>query len=187
MKRRKHDEIFALGGDQDYNGLSDAVFLWAKFRYGKMIAEYEALPWWKKLFRRNPTFCLVITITHDDRSRPGFWYVRLKTIEGTYKVYGYDEFLCTWVHDMSPNQKFSYVRLVLKWIHFKKKAGSEFRIPAFFYFVGFFVVLEVVVFVFHVFEAVFDVFFFVAQVIPMISRQSCKVRSVASFHPLGIL
>ena len=51
---------------------------------------------------------------------------------------------------------------------------------------GFFVVLEVVV-VFHVFEAVFAVFFFVAQVIPMISRQSSKVRSVASFQPFGIL
>ena len=132
MKRRKHDEIFALGGDQDYNGLSDAVFLWAKFRYGKMIAEYEALPWWKKLFRRNPTFCLVITITHDDRSRSGFWYVRLKTIEGTYKVYGYDKFLCKWVYGMYPDQKFSHVRLILKWIPFKKKAGILISDPAFF-------------------------------------------------------
>lgn len=43
------------------------------------------------------------------------------------------------------------------------------------------------VFTFQVFEAVFVVFFFVSQVIPMISRQSSKVRSVASFHPLGIL
>ena len=42
-------------------------------------------------------------------------------------------------------------------------------------------------FVFQVLEAIFVVFFFVSQVIPMISRQSCKVRSVASFHPLGIL
>lgn len=177
MKRRKHDVTFSLGDDQDYNGLSDAVIRWAKFNYGKMIAEYKILPWWKKLFRRNPKFCLVRT--HDDVfcSRPGIWYMRLKTIEGTYKVYGYDEFLCTWVHDMYPDQKFSHVRLVLKWIHFKEKAGSESRIPAFFYFVGFFVVLEVV----------FDVFFFVAQVIPMIFRQSSKVRSVASFQPFGIL
>ena len=114
MKRRKHDEILPLGEDQDYDGLSDAVIRWAKFRYGKMIAEYQSLPWLKKLFRRNPKFCLVRT--HDDLfcSSPGIWYMRLKTIEGTYKVYGYDEFLCTWVHDMSPNQKFSYVRLVLK-------------------------------------------------------------------------
>ena len=114
MKRRKHDETFSLGDDQDYNGLSDAVIRWAKFRYGKMIAEYKILPWWKKLFRRNPKFCLVRT--HDDLfcPRPGIWYMRLKTIEGTYKVYGYDEFLCTWVHDMYPDQKFSHVRLVLK-------------------------------------------------------------------------
>ncbi len=182
MKRRKHDETFSLAEEYDYYGLSDAVILWAKFRYGKMIVEYEALPWWKKLFRRNPKFCLVIT--YDDRfcSRPGIWYVRLKTIEGTYKVYGYDQFLCTWVHDMYPDQKFSHVRLVLEWIRFKKKAGIFISDPAFFYFVA----LEVG-FVFQLFEAVFVVFFFVSQVIPMISRQSCKVRSVASFHPLGIL
>lgn len=43
------------------------------------------------------------------------------------------------------------------------------------------------VFSFQVFEVVFEGFFFVSQIIPMISRQSCKVRSVASFHPLGIL
>ena len=48
-------------------------------------------------------------------------------------------------------------------------------------------VLEVVVFVFQVFEAVFQDFFFGSQMIPIISKQSCKVRSVASFHPLGIL
>ena len=56
MKRKKHDEIFPLGEDQDYNGIAYAVISWAEFRYGKMIAEYEALPWWKKLFRRNPDF-----------------------------------------------------------------------------------------------------------------------------------
>lgn len=186
MKRKKHDEIFPLGEDQDYDGIVYAVNRWAKFRYGKMIGEYNILPWWKKLFRRNPKFCLVKT--HDDLfcSSPGIWYMKLKTIEGTYKVYGYDEFLCTWVHDMYPNQKFSHVRLVLKWIHFKEKAGILISDPAFFYFVGFFVVLEVG-FVFQVLEAVFVVFFFVSQVIPMISRQSSKVRSVASFHPLGIL
>ncbi len=186
MKRRKHDEILPLGEDQDYDGLSDAVIRWAKFRYGKMIAEYQSLPWLKKLFRRNPKFCLVRT--HDDLfcSSPGIWYMRLKTIEGTYKVYGYDEFLCTWVHDMYPDQKFSHARLVLEWIRFKEKAGILISDPAFFYFVVFFVVLEVG-FVFQVLEAVFVVFFFVSQVIPMISRQSCKVRSVASFHPLGIL
>lgn len=186
MKRRKHDEILPLGEDQDYDGLSDAVIRWAKFRYGKMIAEYQSLPWLKKLFRRNPKFCLVRT--HDDLfcSSPGIWYMRLKTIEGTYKVYGYDEFLCTWVHDMYPDQKFSHARLVLEWIRFKEKAGILISDPAFFYFVVFFVVLEVG-FVFQVLEAVFVVFFFVSQVIPMISRQSSKVRSVASFHPLGIL
>ena len=48
-------------------------------------------------------------------------------------------------------------------------------------------VLEVVVFVFQVFEVVFEGFFFVTQVIPMIFRQSSKVRSVASFQPFGIL
>ena len=37
------------------------------------------------------------------------------------------------------------------------------------------------------FAGVFVVFFFVSQVIPMISRQSSKVRSVASFQPFGIL
>lgn len=186
MKRKKHDEIFPLGEDQDYNGLSDAVILWAKFRYGKMIAEYQSLPWLKKLFRRNPKFCLVRT--HDDLfcSSPGIWYMRLKTIEGTYKVYGYDEFLCTWVHDMYPDQKFSHVRLVLKWVRFKKKAGILISDLAFFYFVAFFVVLEVG-FVFQVLEVVFEGFFFATQVIPMIFRQSSKVRSVASFHPLGIL
>lgn len=114
MKRKKHDEIVPLGEDQDYDGIGYAVNRWAKFRYGKMIGEYNILPWWKKLFRRNPKFCLVRT--HDDLfcSRPGIWYMRLKTIDGTYKVYGYDEFLCTWVHDMYPGQKFSHVRLVLK-------------------------------------------------------------------------
>ncbi len=183
MKRKKHDEIFPLGEDRD---IVNAVVRWAMFRYGKMIAEYQSLPWLKKLFRRNPGFCL--EKIYDDLYFPrlGCWYMRLKTIEGTYKVYGYDKLLCTWMHDMYPKQKFSHVRLVLKWIHFKEKAGSESRIPAFFYFVAFFVVLEVG-FVFQVLEAVFVVFFFVSQVIPMISRQSCKVRSVASFHPLGIL
>ena len=77
MKRRKHDEILPLGEDQDYDGLSDAVIRWAKFRYGKMIAEYQSLPWLKKLFRRNPKFCLVRT--HDDLfcSSPGIWYMRV--------------------------------------------------------------------------------------------------------------
>ena len=182
MKRKQHDEILPLGEDQD---IVDAVVRWAMFRYAKMIAEYRSLPWWKKLFRRNLEFCL--EKIYDDLYCPrlGCWYMRLKTIEGIYKVYGYDKLLCTWVHDMYPNQKFSHVRLVLKWIHFKKKSRIWILNSCFFYFVGFFVVLEVVVF--HVFEAVFDVFFFVAQVIPMISRQSSKVRSVASFHPLGIL
>ena len=187
MKRKKHDEIFPLGEDQDYNGIAYAVISWAEFRYGKMIAEYEALPWWKKLFRRNPEFCLVQAYDDLFCSRPGNSYMGLKTIEGIYKVYGYDKLLCTWVHDMCPKQKFSHVRLVLKWIPFKEKAGSESRIPAFFYFVGFFVVLEVVVFVFQVFEVVLEGFFFVTQVIPMISRQSSKVRSVASFQLFGIL
>ena len=184
MKRKKHDEIFPLGEDQD---IVNAVVRWAMFRYGKMIAEYQSLPWLKKLFRRNPGFCL--EKIYDDLYFPrlGCWYMRLKTIEGTYKVYGYDKLLCTWMHDMYPKQKFSHVRLVLKWIHFKEKAGSESRIPAFFYFVGFFVVLEVVVFVFQVFEVVLEGFFFVTQVIPMISRQSSKVRSVASFQLFGIL
>lgn len=184
MKRRKHDEILPLGEDRD---IVNAVVRWAMFRYGKMIAEYQSLPWLKKLFRRNPGFCL--EKIYDDLYFPrlGCWYMRLKTIEGTYKVYGYDKLLCTWMHDMYPKQKFSHVRLVLKWIHFKEKAGSESRIPAFFYFVGFFVVLEVVVFVFQVFEVVFEGFFFVTQVIPMIFRQSSKVRSVASFQPFGIL
>lgn len=129
MKRKKHDEILPLGEDQD---IVDAVVRWAMFRYGKMIGEYNILPWWKKLFRRNPEFCL--EKIYDDLYCPrlGCWYMRLKTIEGTYKVFGYDKLLCTWVHDMYPNQKFSYVRLVLKWIHFKEKAGSESRIPAFF-------------------------------------------------------
>lgn len=183
MKRKKHDEIFPLGEDQD---IVDAVVRWAMFRYGKMIGEYNILPWWKKLFRGNPEFCLEKIYDNLYFPRLGCWYMRLKTIEGTYKVYGYDQFLCTWVHDMYPDQKFSHVRLVLEWIRFKKKAGILISDPAFFYFVVFFVVLEDV-FTFQVFEAVFVVFFFVSQVIPMISRQSCKVRSVASFHPLGIL
>lgn len=183
MKRRKHDEILPLGEDRD---IVNAVVRWAMFRYGKMIAEYQSLPWLKKLFRRNPGFCL--EKIYDDLYFPrlGCWYMRLKTIEGTYKVYGYDKLLCTWMHDMYPKQKFSHVRLVLEWIRFKEKAGILISDPAFFYFVVFFVVLEVG-FVFQVLEAVFVVFFFVSQVIPMISRQSCKVRSVASFHPLGIL
>jgi hypothetical protein len=114
MKRKKHDEIFPLGEDQDYNGIAYAVISWAEFRYGKMIAEYEALPWWKKLFRRNPEFCLVQAYDDLFCSRPGNSYMGLKTIEGIYKVYGYDKLLCTWVHDMCPKQKFSHVRLVLK-------------------------------------------------------------------------
>ena len=114
MKRRKHDVIFSLGDDQDYDGLSDAVIRWAKFRYGKMIGEYKILPWWKKLFRRKPKVCLVRTHVDIFCSGIGIWYMRLKTIEGTYKVYGYDKLLCTWMHDMYPKQKFSHVRLVLK-------------------------------------------------------------------------
>lgn len=108
------------------------------FRYGKMIDEYNILPWWKKLFRGNPEFRLEKIYDNLYFPRLGCWYMRLKTIEGTYKVYGYDKLLCTWVHDMYPKQKFSHVRLVLKWIHFKEKAGSESRIPAFFLFCRFF-------------------------------------------------
>ena len=114
MEHKKHDEIFPLGEDQDYDGIVYAVNRWAKFRYGKMIGEYNILPWWKKLFRRNPKFCLVRKHDGVFCSSPGIWYMKLKTIEGTYNVYGYDEFLCTWVHDMYPDQKFSHVRLVLK-------------------------------------------------------------------------
>lgn len=110
---KKH-EIIPLSSPQTYDGLSNAVIRWAMLRYGKMMAEYELLPWWKKLFRRNPNFRLVRT--HDDLycPRPGIWYMRLKTIEGTYKVYGYDNFLEVWVHDMEPDRRFTHAAVVLK-------------------------------------------------------------------------
>lgn len=46
---------------------------------------------------------------------------------------------------------------------------------------------EVVVFLDQFFEAVFADFFLVSEVRPMIAKQSSKVRSEASFQPLGIL
>lgn len=110
MKQSRFTILFSR--PLDYDGLSNEVIMWADARYGQRIKYYEALPWWKRLFMRNPRFLL--KRLYDDVFGPPAWSMKLKTIDGTFRVEG--RLVRRWIHVeyMCPEDRFDQVLLSKK-------------------------------------------------------------------------
>lgn len=110
MKQREF--ILKFSYPLDYDGLSDEVVMWAYARYQERIQQYEALPWWRRIFRKNPSF--VLKRTYDDLFGPPAWSMKLKTIDGTFRVEGRLVRRCIHVEYMRPEDRFDQVLLSKK-------------------------------------------------------------------------
>lgn len=97
----------------DYDDLSGLVIAWGEVRYGKLIRHYEELPWWRRIFKRNPTF--VLKRCYDDLfSNPPVWSMKLKTIDGTFLVKGRCIRTLMYVEYMSVLDRFDQALLIKK-------------------------------------------------------------------------
>ncbi len=94
----------------NYDGLSNSIINWALQKYGLQIERYLSLPWWKRIFKRNPTFKLCRDCD-DVFSNPPIWSMKLKTIDGKYIVKAFHIY---WVRYMAENEYFTVVALIKK-------------------------------------------------------------------------